>query len=52
MKWAQRAKQTGSAAAKKMGGHQPYLLEEHLDWLLARLREKPDLTLHALLAEI
>ena len=52
VKWAQRARQTGSAAAKKMGGHRPYLLEEHRDWLLSRMREKPDLTLHALLAEL
>ena len=43
---------TGSAAAKPMGGKRPYLLEGERDWLLARLAEKPDLTLHALLAEL
>ncbi len=52
VKWAQRARRTGSAAPKKQGGHRPYLLEEQRDWLLSRLREKPDLTLHALLAEL
>lgn len=35
-----------------MGGKRPYLLEGERDWLLARLAEKPDLTLHALLAEL
>jgi hypothetical protein len=35
-----------------MGGKHPYLLEGERDWLLARLAEKPDLTLHALLAEL
>ena len=35
-----------------MGGKRPYLLESQRDWLLGRLREKPDLTLHALLAEL
>ena len=52
VKWAQRARATGSAAAKAMGGKRPYLLEQHRDWLLARLTEKPDLTLHALLDEL
>ena len=52
MKWSQRARATGSAAAKPMGGKRPYLLEGERDWLLARLAEKPDLTLHALLAEL
>ena len=52
MKWSQRARATGSAAAKPMGGSRPYLLEGERDWLLARLAEKPDLTLHALLAEL
>src|SRR5215207_7722483 len=35
-----------------MGGRRPYLLEGERDWLLTRLAEKPDLTLHALLAEL
>jgi transposase len=52
VKWAQRQRQTGSAAAKAMGGKRPYLLEAHRDWLLQRLLEKPDLTLHALRAEL
>src|SRR5882724_8380843 len=52
VKWSQRARATGRAAAKPMGGKRPYLLEGERDWLLARLAEKPDLTLHALLAEL
>lgn len=52
VKWSQRARATGSAAAKPMGGHRPFLLEGERDWLLARLAAKPDLTLHALLDEL
>jgi hypothetical protein len=35
-----------------MGGKRPYLLAGQRSWLLARLDEKPDLTLHALLREL
>ena len=52
VKWTQRQRATGSPAAKPMGGKRPYLLQEQRDWLLARIREKPDLTLHALLGEL
>jgi transposase len=52
VKWSQRARATGSAAAKPMGGKRPYLLEGERDFLLARLAEKPDLTLSALLSEL
>jgi transposase len=52
VRWCQRADATGSAAAKPMGGKRPYLLEDERDWLFARLAEKPDLTLHGLLAEL
>ncbi len=52
VKWSQRARATGSPAARAMGGKRPYLLAGERDWLLARLAEKPDLTLHALLAEM
>jgi transposase len=52
VKWSQRARATGSAAAKPMGGKRPYALTGERDWLMARLAEKPDLTLHALLAEL
>ena len=52
VKWSQRARSTGSAAAKPMGGRRPYVLAGERDWLLVRLSAKPDLTLHALLAEL
>lgn len=52
VKWTQRQRLTGSPASKPMGGKRPYLLEDERDWLLARIREKPDLTLHALLDEL
>jgi transposase len=52
VKWSQRARATGSAAAKPMGGKRPYLLENERDWLLTRLADKPDLTLQALLGEL
>ena len=35
-----------------MGGKRPYLLEGERSFLLGRLAEKPDLTLHALLSEL
>jgi transposase len=52
VKWSQRSRATGSAAAKPMGGKRPFALAGERDWLVARLTEKPDLTLHALLAEL
>jgi transposase len=35
-----------------MGGHRPRKFATKHNWLLARLQEKPDLTLHALLDEL
>jgi transposase len=52
VKWSQRFRATGSAAARPMGGSRPYALAEERDWLLRRLAEKPDVTLRALLAEL
>jgi transposase len=52
VKWVGRVRRTGSVAPGKMGGHRPYILEPERDWLLARLEQKPDLTLHALGAEL
>ena len=52
VKWSLRARATGSAAAKPMGGHRPFLLEDQRTWLMARIAETPDLTLHALLDEL
>jgi hypothetical protein len=35
-----------------MGGRRPYLVARERDWVLARIGEKPDLTLRALLKEL
>jgi transposase len=35
-----------------MGGHRPHRLASRRDWLLARIAEKPDLTLRAIRAEL
>lgn len=52
VRWSQKARRTGSPAAEPMGGHRPYRLEGERTWLLARLAEKPDLTLQALVDEL
>ena len=52
VKWSQRFRATGSAAAQAMGGNRPYALAGERAWLLKRLAEQPDITLRALLAEL
>jgi transposase len=52
VKWSQRFRATGSAAARPMGGNRPYALTSQRDWLLERLCVQPDVTLRALLAEL
>jgi transposase len=52
VKWSQRFRATGNAAAHKVGGRRPYALAGERPWLLARLSEKPDITLRALVAEL
>ena len=52
VKWSQRFRATGSAAAKQMGGYRPYALARERAWLLGRLAQTPDVTLRALLAEL
>jgi transposase len=52
VKWSQRFRATGTAAAHKVGGRRPYALAGERVWLLARLTEKPDITLRALAAEL
>src|ERR1700686_4822645 len=51
VKWSQRFRATGSAAAKKMGGWRELLLKSEREWLLARISEKPELTLRGVWAE-
>ena len=52
VKWSQRHRAVGSPAALKVGGRRPYLVARERDWVLARIAEKPDLTLRALLKEL
>ena len=52
VKWSQRQRQTGSVAAKPMGSRMARSLAGQRDWLLARLAEKPDVTLRELVAEL
>jgi transposase len=56
IRWVQAHRRTGSVSPKPMGGSRGCRIEaEDRDWLLARIAEKPDLTLeemrHELLAE-
>jgi transposase len=50
VKWSQRQRATGSAAARSMGGHRKRLLEPHRALVIERLKAVPDLTLKALVA--
>ena len=52
VRWSQRFRATGTAAAKPMGGRRRLLLLPHRDWLLARIAAAPDLTLRAVQAEL
>jgi transposase len=52
VRWSQRFRATGSAAAKPMGGRRRLLLLPQREWLLARIAAAPDLTLRAVQAEL
>ena len=52
VKWAQRRRATGSVAANKVGGGKPIRLAAERDWLVARIEQNKNLTLHELLAEL
>jgi len=52
VRWSQRQRAMGSAAAKAMGRQQPRSLAAERDWVLARLAAVPDLTLRALVVEL
>ena len=52
VKWSQRFRATGSAAAKPRGRRQERSLAPQRVWLLSRLETAPDLTLRALVREL
>ncbi len=52
VRWAQAWRTCGSIEPGKVGGHMRPLLEGEREWLLARIEQKKDFTLHELLAEL
>src|SRR5258708_29992557 len=52
VRWSQRLRSEGSAAARRMGGHRPLVLAAERSWLLSRIAERPDLTLRAIRREL
>jgi len=52
VKWSQRLRATGSAAARPMGGHRKRILASEQGWMLERLSVCPDLTVRALALEL
>ncbi len=52
VRWAKRLRETGSTAAYPMGGVRRAVLAGEREWLLARIKEQPDLTLRAIQAEL
>lgn len=52
VKWSQRKRRMGSPAAKPMGSRLARSLAGQRDWMLARIAEKPDLTLRELVSEL
>lgn len=52
VKWRQRARATGSAAAKPMGGRRPVLLAGRRAFILERIALEPHISIRALQAEL
>jgi transposase len=52
IRWVDRWQETGSVAAKPMGGDHRSRLSDEREWLLARVAAEPDLTLEELRAEL
>ena len=52
VKWSQRYRATGSVAPGKMGGHRRRVLEPHRAFIVERINQSPNLTLHRLKDEL
>jgi transposase len=52
IRWCARQRDSGTCAAKPMGGHRRPILLSEREWLLARLSVVPDLTVRGLLSEL
>lgn len=51
-RWARLERQSGSVAAKPMGGKRPLRLRAQWDWIVARIERQPDVPLCEVLAEL
>lgn len=52
VKWSQRYRTTGSVAPGKMGGHRRRILEPHRAFIIERISQTSNLTLHRLKDEL
>lgn len=52
IKWVNRWRRTGSAAAKRMGGYKRSPLDDQADVILGILKAQPDLTVEEIRAEL
>ncbi|BCH34942.1 transposase [Mesorhizobium sp. L-8-10] len=52
VKWSQRYRTTGSVVPGKMGGHRKRVLEPHRAFIVERINQTSDLTLHRLKDEL
>lgn len=52
VKWSQRQRATGSAAAKRMGGYRKRLLEPHRELVLQKMVDDPHITLRQMVADL
>jgi len=52
VKWSQRFRATGSVVPSKMGGHRKRVLEPHRGFIVERIGQEPNLTLHRLKDEL
>jgi transposase len=52
VKWSQRYRATGSVAPGKMGGHRKRVLEPHRAFIVERINQTSELTLHRLKDEL
>src|SRR5690349_24501657 len=52
VKWSQRYRATGSVAPGKIGGHRKRILEPHRTFIVKRINQTSELTLHRLKEEL
>jgi transposase len=52
VKWSQRHRATGSVVPSQMGGYRKRVLEPHRAFIVERIAQNPQATLHGLKAEL